>query len=289
MPARILAYGTSLLALLREIQYTLARASNEPLAAAFVTTFQSHRQGWQTVLLAEIACLDELAIAQAAVNKADQGIDGFAGRTSRAVDDHTDGPTRKQIRTALFKNKSLSKFRRPVLGGQLDAMRDWSDTLSKCGVPALVALAPEANALVAAGDAASNMRDNAQRANRDFRNVGQRKQFIDKLNASRKETHGGLAKLPFEHPNLPVDFADGFFFSEPVREQEETIDEVKTSIEQLETQLDQRRALLKQLEEEAESEVRADQERQARAQAIDDLEAQAKALLDQVAALKAQK
>ena len=117
MPARILAYGTSLLALLREIQYTLARASNEPLAAAFVTTFQSHRQGWQTVLLAEIACLDELAIAQAAVNKADQGIDGFAGRTSRAVDDHTDGPTRKQIRTwcdaqgLQFDNNLLARVR----------------------------------------------------------------------------------------------------------------------------------------------------------------------------------
>ncbi|MBK9266572.1 MAG: hypothetical protein IPM54_43140 [Polyangiaceae bacterium] len=287
MSARIIAYVTGLLSVLREIQYTLARASKEPLAAIYVPTFQAIREEWQTVLLEEIARLDALSNAQALVSKADQGIDAFAGRVSRAVDDHTDGPTRKQIRTALFKNKSLSKFRRPVLGGQLDAMTDWADTLGKCGVPALAALAPEAATLVAAGEAARDEREKAQAANRHFRTVGQRKQFIDKLNATRKEAHGGLAKLTFEHPNLPQDFADGFFYSEPVRDDEETIDEVKASIEDLEVKLEERRVLLKKLEEEAENEIKAEQERQARAQAIDDLEAQAKALLEKAAALKA--
>lgn len=86
------------------------------------------------------------------------------------------------------------------------------------GVPALAALAPEAETHVAAGNAATLLRDNAQQANRTFRDVGERKQFIDKLNANRKEIHGALAKLPFEHPNLPTDFADGFFYSEAARD-----------------------------------------------------------------------
>ncbi len=116
--------------------------------------------------------------------------------------------------------------------------------------------------------------------------VGERKQFIDKLNASRKEIHGALAKLPFEPPNLPTDFADGFFYSEAAREQEETIDEVKTSIEELKAQLDARLALLKKLEEEAENAARDEQERMAQAQAVEDLEAQAKILLEKAAALK---
>ncbi len=286
MPARILPYDVGLLSLLREIQYPLARATQEPLAAIYVPTFQSQRDDWQVILLKEIAILDDLAKAQAAVDKADQGIDHFAGRVSRAIDDHTDGHTRKQIRTALFKNKALSKFRRPVLGGQLQAQSDWSDTLSKCGVPALAALAPEADTHVAAGNAATLLRDTAQQANRVFRDVGERKQFIDKLNASRKEIHGALAKLPFEHPNLPQDFADGFFYSEAPRDQEETIDEVKTSIEELKAQLETRAALLKKLEDEAENAARDEQERLAQAQTAEDLEAQAKALLEKAAALK---
>jgi hypothetical protein len=45
-------------------------------------------------------------------------------------------------------------------------------------------------------------------------------------------------------------------YSEAPRDQEETIDEVKTSIEELKAQLDARAALLKKLEDEAENAAR---------------------------------
>jgi len=252
-----------------------------------VPTFQSLRDGWQTILLKEISILDQLSKAQASVNKADQSLDSFSNRVSRAVYDHTDGNTRKQLRSALFKGKPLSRFRRPVLGGQLQAMRDWSDILSKSGVPALVALAPEALALVETGDAAALQRKKAQATNRTFRDVADRKQFVDHLNASRKEAHGALAKVALEHPNLPQTFADGFFYTESPEEQEETIDEVKASIETLKAALEARSALLKQLEEDAENEAKAEKERLAQEEAADDLEAQAQKLLEQAAAIRA--
>jgi hypothetical protein len=286
MAARIIPYRVGLFSLLREIDYTSSQMSQEPLAAPHMPTFQALRGEWQVVLLEEVSILGELSAMQATVSRADRGLDAFAGRASRTVDDHTSDATRRQLRSALFKNKPLSRFRRPVLAGQLTAMADWSDTLAQCGVPALVALAPEVGPLIEAGRDAQQQRARAQQRNRDFRDVGTRKQFIDKVNAARKEAHGALGKLPFENPSLPRDFADAFFYTEPPRDEEETIDEVRTSIEEFEAQLAERRMLLAKLEEEAAAVAQAEQDRLAQAQEAEALEAQAQALLEKAAALR---
>jgi hypothetical protein len=287
MAARVLPYRIGLFTLLRELQYTSSQMSHEAPAAPYVPAFHALREEWMRVLHEEIGILDDLSSAQAAVNKADDGLDVFVRRVSRNVDEHTSGATRKQLRTALFKNKPLTKFQRPVLAGQLAATADWGETLAKCGVPALVALAAEVEPLVERGRRAEALLSRAQRRNRDFRDVGMRKQFIDKVNAERKEAYGGLSKLPFQNPALSADFAGGFFYSEPPREEEETIDEVKTSIEALEAELAGLRARLQQLEDEAAAAAQAEQERLANAQAADELEAKAAELLKQAAALKA--
>lgn len=259
----------------------------EPLAAPFLPGFQSLRGECDTVSAQEITIADEQAGAQAACDSIDQKIDAFVLRVSNAVNEHTDGPTRKQLRAALFKNKSLSRFRRPVLGGQLTSMLDWSEILANCGVPALALLAPEADTLVKAGQDASALRDGVAQKNRNFREVGARKQLIDKTNAMRSEAHGGLKKLSFENPNLSTGFADSFFYSEPPREEEETIDEVKASIEALEAELGERKALLGKLEEEAAQAAKEAEEKKALEAAAGDLEAQAQALLAKAAAMKA--
>ncbi len=289
MGIRVLAYRIGLFILLREIQYTLSQMRQEPLAAPYVPHYQALRDTWKLVLLEEIEILDELSEAQAAVDKADNAIDAFCGRVSRCVDEHTDGKTRKQIRLALFKNKTLAKFRRPVLGGQLQAFSEWSVTLAKCGVPALIAMAAEAAALTDVGKSAEALRNAARKRNRDFRDVGTRKQFIDKVNATRKETHGVLGKMPFENPALPQDFAGAFFFSEAPRGEDETIDEVRTSIEDLNAQLVERNALLATLEAEALAEEKAALEQAAGDQEIEAIEAQAEELLKKAAALKAKR
>ena len=98
---------------------------------------------------------------------------------------------------------------------------------------------------------------------------------------------GLLGKLPFQNPALPQDFAQGFFYSDPPKNDEETIDEVKTSIEELQAQLVARSAQLAKLEEDAANEARAAQDEAAEDQTVEDLEAQGQALLKKAAALKA--
>ena len=286
MSARTIAYRTGLFTILREVLYTLAQMGEEPLAAAHLPVFQAHRGKWQAVLTDEIGILESLAKARAAVDRADAGLDRLAVRVSNAIDENTTGANQKQIRAALFKGKSNSRFRRPVLGKQLSDMADWADKLAKCGVPALCALAPEADALVTAGKKADALRTSAQAANREFRDIGKRKQFIDALNASRKEAEGALAKLPFENPLLPQSFADTFFYSEAPRDEEETIEDVKASIDELELQLEERRALLQQMEEEAANAAKAEAARKAKALEADELEAQAKELLKRAAQMR---
>ena len=102
----------------------------------------------------------------------------------------------------------------------------------------------------------------------------------------RKETHGALAKLPFQNPALPQGFAETFFYSEAPRAEEETIDEVKTSVEELTAQLAERAALLKKLEDEAAIEAQEAKDQQAHELAVEELKTQAQELLKKAAALK---
>lgn len=286
MNIRTLSYNLGLFSVLREILYTFARLNEDTLAAPFVPTFQSLRSEWKSVLAEELDIIDALALADAIVDKADTKIDVFATKASRVIDDVTTGATRKRIRQSLFKGKPLSKFKRPVLGQQLVAMADWSTTFAESGVPELVALGLEHGPLIQMGELADEKRRLAQKRNRDFRDIGQRKQFIDKLNAARQEVAGALAKLPFEHPGLPSGYAEGFFLRDVARDEEPTIDEVKSAIEQLEGQLAEQKGLLETLEKAAAAEREAEAQKQARAEEAEQLEAQAKALLEQAAELK---
>lgn len=286
MSARSLAHDIGLLALLRELLYTISQMKQEPLAALYLPKFQALRQAWQAVLLEEIEILELLADAQAAVDHADGDLDQFAGRVSRGVDDTTTGATRKQLRALLFKGKPLSRFRRPVLGAELDTMTTWGSTLAKSGVPALVALAAEADPLVAKGQSADAQKKAAEQKNREFRNVGARKQFIDAVNAERKEADGGLAKLPFQNPALPSGFSGTFFLSDAPRDEEETIDEVEEAIVALEAALAARKAQLDGLKKEEEEERKAEETRKAAEVEAEELEAQAAALLKKAAEMR---
>jgi hypothetical protein len=131
----------------------------------------------------------------------------------------------------------------------------------------------------------------ASSANRQFRDIGARKQFIDKVNAARKQTHGELSKLPFQQLGLPTDFADQFFRPETradEEEEEETIDTVKASIADLDAQLTEKKTRLKKLEDEAAATAKAAAEKQDQEDTLAALKAQAAEILKQAAALEAQ-
>jgi hypothetical protein len=286
MGIRILVYRIALFALLREIRYSLSQMSLEPLAAAWATIFKALRDEWTTVLLKEITLLEALAAAPAAVDRADKALDDFAGRVSRAIDDTAAGALKRQLKTSLFNGLPLSKFRRPVLNGQLLMMEAWSSALANCGVPQLTALSAEAEALVLAGQKASEQRRAAQQNNREFRDVGMRRQFIDKVNATRKEAHGALGKLTFQTPHLAADFVDGFFYKEAPRDEEETIDDVKASINELKAAIDERTKQLEAMEAEAAVQAQAETERKAKEDSLAALEEMEADIKKKIAAAK---
>jgi hypothetical protein len=246
---RTIPYTIGVLSLLREVWYTVCQMREEPLASPHLQTFENlYQEAKNTLLPSELSVTEEVESSQVKVDRADGDLDRFAGRVSRAVDDIPDPNTRKQYKTNLFKGQPLSKFRRPVLGGQLLAQSGWAATLSQSNVPALVTLADEADPLVKKGQDASQSRTEAQQQNRQFRDVGARKQFIDKLNGARRLAAGSLAKLAHDSPALPNDYADRFWRTEPAVDEEETLDDVKAAIADLKAKLAEREDQLKKME-----------------------------------------
>lgn len=279
MPARLLYPRTSLLTLLGELRYTLSRLHATPKTAPFVATFQTLRDEWKTVLDKEISLQESLSDAQALIDAGDAGLDDFASRLSKAILTITKDDRTNPLYTHFFGDKSLSEFRRPNLGAQLQAMRPWADSLTTSPHPTLKAMAQEHAHLIAAADKAVSARDKARQQNRQLRDVGERRQFLDKLNAARKATYGALAKLAIETPGMPSDFADHFFRGETSGDRDEeddqaphTLESVKAAIADLEGQLKARRADLEKLEAEAKAAEAKAATRQADKAALGDLQ-----------------
>jgi len=78
------------------------------------------------------------------------------------------------------------------------SVEGWPRGLEESAHPALIAMTPEAAALIAAADAAARARRQARVQMRYFRAIGERRRWVNRVNAARKETHGALAKLPHE-------------------------------------------------------------------------------------------
>mgnify|MGYP006888939251 CR=1 FL=1 len=116
----------------------------------------------------------------------------------------------------LFSDQRPSTIKRPILGAQLELMRDWVSPLSAAIQPALTALAPLLTAAIKAADDAIAAGRTADQQLTDFLEVGDCKALLDKANALRKATYGKLAELVHDKPeaHLPADFADQFFLQE---------------------------------------------------------------------------
>jgi hypothetical protein len=284
---RTVHYSIGLIALIRELWYTICQMESEAPAATHYPIFVGLHHEARTLLLpAELDILEGISGADARVDKADGGLDGFAGRVSRAVDDVAEIKTRKKLKTNLFKGQPLSKFRRPVLGGQLLAQTAWGSALQASGIATLVALAPEAEPLVLRGHEASRGRTTAAQRNREFRDVGMRKQFIDRVNGARALAHGDLSRAPFVDPTLPSDYADRFWLGDPPSDDEETIDDVKAAITELAAKLDERAKQLARMEAEAALAAQIEAEQQAKQTNLDALEAQKAELEKKIAGIR---
>jgi hypothetical protein len=149
-------------------------------------------------------------------------------------------------------------------------------------------MAPELADLLDKADTAVDAKDKAKRHNREFRDVGARRQYLDALNAARAQAHGELAKLPFLTPGLRADFADRFFPSEPAAEddEEDTVASVTARIAEREKALADDRALLQKLQDDATKAAQDDEQRRLDEAALAALQQQKEDLRKQEDALR---
>jgi hypothetical protein len=259
---------TSLGTLLGDITYTRVRLKAHPEGAPYVGNFDKLRQKWTIVQEDELSLREAIVEAQAIVDHTDDLFDVFVAKLLHIVDGYTNGRLDHPLRKLFLGNKNASDFVKPVLGKQMAAMEGWLTLLqTKCDdYPELKALAPELDALLKQGKAAAKAKTDAEVARNQFRDVGERAQFIEEVNAERKSLYGSLGKRAHEDATLPKDLAERFFLHESQPDDEEekepTIEDVRLRIEALQQQLEAEKQLLSELEadQQAEQEVVADEE-----------------------------
>lgn len=250
MAVRLLKPESSLLVLIIELRYTLSRAQADPRAAFLVPVFQPLRDECDTVLAQELALQEALSKAQAQIDIADENLDGFASRLSKAVLVITQDDRSHPLYLHFFNKKALSTFTRPKLGTQLEAQRAWVDDLGKSPQPTLQAMTAELVDLIDAADQALAARTDAATQNRSFRDVGARRQLFDKVNAARKAADGDLAKVAIQTPGLSTDYPTRFFRATPVEDAvaDPSIESVTQEIADLTGKLDAANKLLADLQ-----------------------------------------
>jgi hypothetical protein len=102
----------------------------------------------------------------------------------------------------------------------------------------------------------------AEQQKKEFREVGERRKYIDDVNADRRSLWTELSKLPQKHPELPANFADGFFRRDiPADDgvEEVTVESVQQEIEDLAKQMEAKQSLLKSMQQKAEQDAFAEQ------------------------------
>jgi hypothetical protein len=245
MAVRNLRHLSSLLTLRGEIVYTLDQVKAHPLTQTYTPLFEGLRDEWSVVFAEELALRDGLSAANARIFSIDTALNALAGRVAKALLVLTADDKTHPLYVAFFKKKTLSDFKRPILGTQLEASKSWIPELKKSDDPALVALGAEVETTCALADAALATRASLEAENVFFRETGNRKKLFDKVNAARKQTHGELARMPHEKLGLPSTFANLFFrhLSSGDDDEEMTTEMIDEDIAALEEQIADKKAL----------------------------------------------
>lgn len=286
MTARLLKITIALATLLVELRYTMSRLAASGLLPAYLVRFQALRDTWTTIQAKEIELHELLSDANALVDVADDKLDAFARRFEHAVLALTGQSQTAALYKHYFK-KPLSVLIRPVLSGELRDLDAWADSLKEPSTPPqLAALLPELRLLLKEGHAAETTRDSLVTQIKQFRQVGERRQFIDHVNAERKELAGALSALVLSTPALPADLPVHFFKRGASAEDppEETVDSVSVEIVQLKADLKVKEDRLVELQQAQAAEVQKAARKAQRKATMDqmqaDIEARQKALKD---------
>lgn len=265
MPPRTFPILFILVDIRPHIAFTDRWLRSHPLTQGLPITGSFHAlvDDWQATQQKEFEIDDKLAEVTIAASMIDIELNVFAQRVSNAALVLTGNDREHDLYVHFFGDKPLHLFVKPTLGKQLTAMKKWNPSLIESEHAALKTLGEELPALIQKAELAATALEDAEKARTDFREVGERKQFIDKVNALRKETYGILSTLPHKHTGLPSNFADQFFLRDRPRKGEEAtvesleedLNDLKKEVSEKETQLNE----LKQAQDEAKQKAAAEE------------------------------
>jgi len=209
----VIAQDTSLDKCLEYIVHTQTRISVNALVAHLAPDWDVMLDAWFKIHQKEILLWIAILTAAAKIVSIDDQFDFLANSISNTLLALHNNDRTSPGYTLYFKDIRLSDLKKPVLGRQLAVMREWVDLLLKSENATLQSYGHTLAQLVAQADTALAELKTANKNNYEFRLTGERKQFIDKVNALRQSSHGKIAELPHAKPELalPNTFAERFF------------------------------------------------------------------------------
>lgn len=214
MVARKLDYDIALSTLWGEAVYTEARLLSEPLTCPYAPAFGALVERVEVEERAQRALRRKEIVAQAGVDRADDGLDDGVNETDRALrvvvrDD------REDKRYTRYIKRAPSLIIRMGLETELEAVRNWPESLKTEAEPQLAQMGTLMEERVKAGDDAIKARNKAMTDTADHR-VRSIVRLVDDVNAARLSLFGQLVSL-VEPNKLPRDWPDRFFRHETTR------------------------------------------------------------------------
>ena len=134
----------------------------------------------------------------------------------------------------LVGQKTVGEIREPVLGEELETVRTWIEPLQASPDPTLKSYGDALAKKVDEADHRVADLASAEQALKTFKEIGGRKQLVDRANALRASTYGAASRMIDDKPeaNLPADFADRIFRFERIRRRRKlaTVGEIEKQI-----------------------------------------------------------
>lgn len=273
-----------------DMTYTISKMKVNAMAAPYVSIFEDLRAECTAVQAEEVTLNDKRSEARARVHAVGESTCALARRFCKEVLTLTGEQREHSLYTLYFGDKNFTDFKKPLLNGDFDGVRGWLIAIEATPHASLKPFSAQLKALLESADDALKAREEVDHARKLFRKEGARKQFFDKVNAARKQVHGELSKLPFQHVGLPRDFADRFFTTRRRSNgavPAPTVESVKEEMDALKAELAAKEQLLEDLEAEAEEAKEKEAEIKAEEAAIEALEKQAVEAAAQAAKRKA--
>src|SRR5262245_1656748 len=140
---RTLSYQLALPAIRSHVLFTVQHCCMHPRAQPCAGPMEELLVEHTTISQMEMAFSDAVDKAYAKVHMPDRGLTEFATKLSKTVLLITGDDRSHALYTLFFGKKALHEFKRPMLGGQLEAMRKWAASLESSDHPVIKDLAPE--------------------------------------------------------------------------------------------------------------------------------------------------